>query len=82
MQDIHQQHSQEPQVDMRQPKQFLSLPSPQQGDLKRSGPPSDQGAGGGTQTRDRRFPSDLRVDSLATVPSTPRLSVNDYTTIF
>ncbi|GFO17219.1 hypothetical protein PoB_004372400 [Plakobranchus ocellatus] len=42
------------------------------GDLKRlSGPPSDQGAGGGTQTCDRRVPVDLRADSLAIVPPSP-----------
>ncbi|GFN85197.1 hypothetical protein PoB_001170300 [Plakobranchus ocellatus] len=45
--------------------------SPQQGDLRLSGPPSGQGAGGGAQTRDRRVPADLRADSLATVPPTP-----------
>ncbi|GFO18191.1 hypothetical protein PoB_004469600 [Plakobranchus ocellatus] len=42
--------------------------SPQQGDLRHSGPPLGQGTGGGARTRDRR---DLRADSLATVPSTP-----------
>ncbi|GFO04824.1 hypothetical protein PoB_003132900 [Plakobranchus ocellatus] len=45
--------------------------SPQQGDLRLSGPPSGQGAGGGARTRDRKVPSDLRADSLATVPPTP-----------
>ncbi|GFO17990.1 hypothetical protein PoB_004449500 [Plakobranchus ocellatus] len=30
------------------------------------------GAGGGARTRDRRVPVDLRADSLATVPPTPR----------
>ncbi|GFO28430.1 hypothetical protein PoB_005493500 [Plakobranchus ocellatus] len=45
--------------------------SPQQGDLRLSGPPTGQGAGGGARTRDRRVPADLRADSLATVPSTP-----------
>ncbi|GFN87782.1 hypothetical protein PoB_001428800 [Plakobranchus ocellatus] len=45
--------------------------SPQQGDLRLSGPPSGQDAGGGAQTRDRRVPADLRADSLATVPPTP-----------
>ncbi|GFN75546.1 hypothetical protein PoB_000205200 [Plakobranchus ocellatus] len=45
--------------------------SPQQGDLRLSGPPSGQGAGGGARTRDRRFPAELRADSLATVPPTP-----------
>ncbi|GFO16920.1 hypothetical protein PoB_004342500 [Plakobranchus ocellatus] len=45
--------------------------SPQQGDLRLSGPPSGQGAGGGARTRDRRVPADFRADSLATVPPTP-----------
>ncbi|GFO28106.1 DC-STAMP domain-containing protein 1-like [Plakobranchus ocellatus] len=44
---------------------------PQQGDLRLSGPPSGQGAGGGARTHDRRVPADLRADSLATVPPTP-----------
>ncbi|GFN95229.1 hypothetical protein PoB_002173500 [Plakobranchus ocellatus] len=35
--------------------------SPQQGDLRLSGPPSGQGAGGGARTRDRRVPADLRI---------------------
>ncbi|GFN78949.1 hypothetical protein PoB_000545500 [Plakobranchus ocellatus] len=47
-----------------------SLFSPQQGDLRLSGPPSGQGAGGGARTRDRKVPADLRADSLATVPPT------------
>ncbi|GFO49306.1 hypothetical protein PoB_007581100 [Plakobranchus ocellatus] len=51
--------------------------SPQQGDLKLSGPPSDQGAGGGARTRDRRVPADLRADSQATVlPTSPGLCWN------
>ncbi|GFO30512.1 hypothetical protein PoB_005701700 [Plakobranchus ocellatus] len=45
--------------------------SPQQGDLRLSGPPSGQGAGVGARTRGRRVPADLRADSLATVPPTP-----------
>ncbi|GFO07155.1 hypothetical protein PoB_003366000 [Plakobranchus ocellatus] len=45
--------------------------SPKQDDLRLSGPPSGQGAGGGTRTRDRGVPADLRADSLATVPPTP-----------
>ncbi|GFO35002.1 Pol polyprotein [Plakobranchus ocellatus] len=49
--------------------------SPQQGDLRLSGPPSGQGAGGGARTRDRMVPADLRADSLATVPPTPQTSV-------
>ncbi|GFN75936.1 hypothetical protein PoB_000244200 [Plakobranchus ocellatus] len=44
---------------------------PQQGDLRLSGPPSGQDAGGGARTRDRRVPADLRADTLATVPPTP-----------
>ncbi|GFO37238.1 hypothetical protein PoB_006374300 [Plakobranchus ocellatus] len=47
-------------------EKFLYIASPQQGDLKLSGPPSGQGAGGGDRTRDRRVPADLRADSLAT----------------
>ncbi|GFO29141.1 hypothetical protein PoB_005564600 [Plakobranchus ocellatus] len=47
-------------------KGFLYIASPQQGDLRLSGPPSGQGAGGGARTRDRRVPADLRADSLAT----------------
>ncbi|GFO05937.1 hypothetical protein PoB_003244200 [Plakobranchus ocellatus] len=50
---------------------LLYIASPQQGSIRLSGPPSGQGAGGGARTRDRRFPADLRADSLATVPSTP-----------
>ncbi|GFO15991.1 hypothetical protein PoB_004249600 [Plakobranchus ocellatus] len=50
---------------------FLYKASPQQGDLRLSGPPSGQGAGGGARTRDRKVPADLRADSLATVPPTP-----------
>ncbi|GFN89128.1 hypothetical protein PoB_001563400 [Plakobranchus ocellatus] len=32
---------------------------------------SDQGASGGTRTRNRRIPVALRVNSLSTVPPTP-----------
>ncbi|GFN94000.1 RNA-directed DNA polymerase from mobile element jockey [Plakobranchus ocellatus] len=46
--------------------------SPQQGNLGISGPPSGQGTAGGDRTRDRRFPADLRADSLSTVPPTPQ----------
>ncbi|GFO35319.1 hypothetical protein PoB_006182400 [Plakobranchus ocellatus] len=46
--------------------------SPLQGDLRLSGPPSGQGAGGGARTYDRKVPADLRADSLATVPPTPQ----------
>ncbi|GFN75592.1 hypothetical protein PoB_000209800 [Plakobranchus ocellatus] len=50
--------------------EFFYIASPQQGDLRLSGPPSGQGAGGGARTRDRRVHADLRADSLATVPPT------------
>ncbi|GFO31640.1 hypothetical protein PoB_005814500 [Plakobranchus ocellatus] len=50
---------------------LLYTASPQQGDLRILGPQSDQGAGSGASTRDRRVPEDLRADSLATVPPTP-----------
>ncbi|GFN85991.1 hypothetical protein PoB_001249700 [Plakobranchus ocellatus] len=48
----------------------LAIQGPQQGDLRLSGPPSGQGAGGGARTRDTRVLADLRADLLATVPST------------
>ncbi|GFO22065.1 circadian clock protein period [Plakobranchus ocellatus] len=57
--------------------EFLSLlyiASPQQGDLRLSGPPSGQGAGSGARTRDRRVPANLRADSQATVLPTPHLN--------
>ncbi|GFN98701.1 hypothetical protein PoB_002520700 [Plakobranchus ocellatus] len=50
----------------------VCVASQQQDDLRLSGPPSGQGAGGGARTRDRRIPADIRADSLATVPPTPR----------
>ncbi|GFN82658.1 hypothetical protein PoB_000916400 [Plakobranchus ocellatus] len=50
---------------------FLYIASPQQGDLRLSGPPSGQGAGSGARTRDRRVPAGLRADSQATVLPTP-----------
>ncbi|GFO40915.1 hypothetical protein PoB_006742000 [Plakobranchus ocellatus] len=50
---------------------FLYIASPQQGDLRLSGPPSGQGAGSGARTRDRRVPADLRANSQATVLPTP-----------
>ncbi|GFN87591.1 hypothetical protein PoB_001409700, partial [Plakobranchus ocellatus] len=50
---------------------FLYIASPQQGDLRFTGPPSGQGAGGGVRTRDRQVSADLRADSLATVPPMP-----------
>ncbi|GFN91271.1 hypothetical protein PoB_001777700 [Plakobranchus ocellatus] len=43
----------------------------QQGDLRLSGPPSGQDAGGGNRAQDRGVPADPRGDSLATVPPTP-----------
>ncbi|GFO35875.1 protocadherin fat 4-like [Plakobranchus ocellatus] len=43
---------------------FLYIASPQQGDLRLSGCPSGQVAGGLARTRDRRVPVDLRADSL------------------
>ncbi|GFO26126.1 hypothetical protein PoB_005263100 [Plakobranchus ocellatus] len=52
--------------------EFLYIASPQQGDLRLSGPPSGQGASSGARTRDRRVPADLRADSQATVLQTPR----------
>ncbi|GFO11483.1 hypothetical protein PoB_003798800 [Plakobranchus ocellatus] len=45
--------------------------SPQQDDLRLSGHPLGQGAGGGARTRDRGVPADFRTDSLATVLPTP-----------
>ncbi|GFN76272.1 hypothetical protein PoB_000277800 [Plakobranchus ocellatus] len=51
--------------------EFLYIASPQQGDLRLSGPPSGQGAGSGARTRDRRVPADLKADSQATVLPTP-----------
>ncbi|GFO34325.1 hypothetical protein PoB_006083000 [Plakobranchus ocellatus] len=51
---------------------FLYIASPQKGDLRLLGPPSDQGADGGARTRDRRVPADIRADSQATVPPTPK----------
>ncbi|GFN76399.1 hypothetical protein PoB_000290500 [Plakobranchus ocellatus] len=51
---------------------FLYIASPQQGDLRLSGPPSGQGAGSGARTRDRKVPADLRADSQATVLPTPQ----------
>ncbi|GFO39858.1 hypothetical protein PoB_006636300 [Plakobranchus ocellatus] len=41
------------------------------GDLKLAGPPSGQGAGGGTRTRDGKVPADLKANSLANVPPKP-----------
>ncbi|GFO01933.1 hypothetical protein PoB_002843800 [Plakobranchus ocellatus] len=52
---------------------LVFMASPQQGDLKLLGHLSGQSAGGGARTRDRSIPEDLRADSLATVPPTPRV---------
>ncbi|GFO45250.1 hypothetical protein PoB_007175500 [Plakobranchus ocellatus] len=56
----------------------MQIESPQQGDLRLSGPPSGQGAGGGARTRDRMVPAVLRADSLATVPPTPPSALKKY----
>ncbi|GFO11475.1 hypothetical protein PoB_003798000 [Plakobranchus ocellatus] len=53
---------------------FVYIASPQLGDIRLPGPPSGQGAGGGARTRNRRVHADLRTDSLAIVPPTPRVS--------
>ncbi|GFO12395.1 hypothetical protein PoB_003890000 [Plakobranchus ocellatus] len=56
----------------------LYIASPQEGDFRLSGHPSDQGAGGRTRTRDRNIPAELRADSLDTVPlTTPKAITND-----
>ncbi|GFO30041.1 dihydroflavonol 4-reductase [Plakobranchus ocellatus] len=57
---------------------FLFEKRPQQGDLRLSGPPSGQGAGGGARTRDRRVSADNKADSLATVPLTPPSQAAEY----
>ncbi|GFO43302.1 hypothetical protein PoB_006980700 [Plakobranchus ocellatus] len=49
-------------------RRFLCIASPEQDDLRLSGPPQGQGTGGGARTRDRRVPADLRTDSLTSVP--------------
>ncbi|GFN78646.1 hypothetical protein PoB_000515200 [Plakobranchus ocellatus] len=46
----------------------------QRGDLRLSGSPSGHGAGGVDRSRERRIPTDLRANSLATVPPTPPAS--------
>ncbi|GFN78890.1 hypothetical protein PoB_000539600 [Plakobranchus ocellatus] len=52
------------------------------GNLRLSGPPSGQGAGGGARNRERNVPADLRADSLVTVPPMPvRLGVGGEKTI-
>ncbi|GFO23258.1 hypothetical protein PoB_004976300 [Plakobranchus ocellatus] len=50
---------------------FLYIASPQQGDLRLSGPPLGRGVGCGARTRDGRVRADFRADTLATVPPTP-----------
>ncbi|GFO33945.1 hypothetical protein PoB_006045000 [Plakobranchus ocellatus] len=42
------------------------------GDLRLSGSPSGHDAGRSARTRDRRVPAELRADSLASLPPTPR----------
>ncbi|GFO20155.1 hypothetical protein PoB_004666000 [Plakobranchus ocellatus] len=63
------------EVDIKQHRrrvsEFLYTASPQQGDLRLSGPPSGQGAGSGARTRDRRVPADLRADLQATATDAP-----------
>ncbi|GFO10526.1 hypothetical protein PoB_003703100 [Plakobranchus ocellatus] len=44
---------------------------PQQGDLRLSCPPSDQGASGGARTCYRIVLADLRASSLSSVPPSP-----------
>ncbi|GFO44507.1 hypothetical protein PoB_007101200 [Plakobranchus ocellatus] len=52
--------------------------SPQQGDLRLSGPPSGQGAGGGARTRDRRVrPRGLKEDLYA-IQDTLRALIRDH----
>ncbi|GFN83427.1 hypothetical protein PoB_000993300 [Plakobranchus ocellatus] len=45
--------------------------SPQQDDLRLSGPPSGQGAGGATRIRNRGVRADIRAGSLSTEPPIP-----------
>ncbi|GFN91028.1 hypothetical protein PoB_001753400 [Plakobranchus ocellatus] len=47
---------------------FFYIVSPQQGDLRLSGPPSDQGAGGGARTLDRKVPADLASHCATNAP--------------
>ncbi|GFO10317.1 hypothetical protein PoB_003682200 [Plakobranchus ocellatus] len=58
----------------RTSQEIQSKGSPQQGDLRLSGPLTGQGTGGGVQTRDRRIPADIRAGAPAIVPPTPPLS--------
>ncbi|GFO13455.1 hypothetical protein PoB_003996000 [Plakobranchus ocellatus] len=58
--------------DMSHNKNFLLAgvsASPQKVYIRLSGPPSGQDASGGTRTRDRRIPEDIRADSLASSSS-------------
>ncbi|GFO33688.1 hypothetical protein PoB_006019300 [Plakobranchus ocellatus] len=61
---------------LRQTSELLEkLPAPiisrpQHGDLKLLGTLSGQGTDGGARTRDTRVPTDLKADSLPTVPQT------------
>ncbi|GFN89155.1 hypothetical protein PoB_001566100 [Plakobranchus ocellatus] len=50
---------------------FLSGLTSQQGDLRRSGPPSGQDTGGGARSSNRRAPADLGADSLSAMPLKP-----------
>ncbi|GFO19675.1 hypothetical protein PoB_004618000 [Plakobranchus ocellatus] len=61
---------------------FLHRASPQRGDLRLSGPPSGQDAGGGARTRDRMIPADLRADSQASVPPTKKLRRSEKRKVF
>ncbi|GFO12873.1 hypothetical protein PoB_003937800 [Plakobranchus ocellatus] len=56
------------------------IASPQQGDLRLSGPPSGQDTSGVAQTHDTWVLADLRVDLLATVPPTPPTICGPYET--
>ncbi|GFO16600.1 hypothetical protein PoB_004310500 [Plakobranchus ocellatus] len=57
--------------ELRAQDRFVYIASPQQGDLRLSGPPSGLGAGGGVRTCDRRVSADLKAHSLATGPPAP-----------
>ncbi|GFO33080.1 reticulocyte-binding protein 2 homolog a [Plakobranchus ocellatus] len=52
-------------------KEVKKRASLQPDDLRLSGPPSSQGADGGARILDRRVPTDLSADSLATMPRRP-----------
>ncbi|GFO15178.1 hypothetical protein PoB_004168300 [Plakobranchus ocellatus] len=75
---VSRDHSESNTSDVMKPFISVSDPmekitrTPKQGDLKLSGPPSGQGAGGGARTRDRKVFEDLKADSLAIVRPTPR----------